>query len=220
MVKHPLILPHPITVLEAVWRIISSTTGLLSIGMTFLRLSIIISVITVLAISLGFLMGKHKKIEPFLRPWLTGIKSIPIISIIVIILIMFGQSLAPWIITFMVVFPIIYQATLEGVHQMDQDLLDVFYMEDARFLESIKHVYLPLLKNHIFLSLLQSFSLGLKVLVMAEYFAQSKHSIGRSLFIAKANIEYADVFAWTIIIVLCAIMIEAVIYKVQHHLSD
>lgn len=165
-------------------------------------------------------MGKHKKFEPFLRPWLTGIKTIPIISIIIIILIIFGQSLAPWVITFMIVFPIIYQATLEGMHGMDQDLLDVFYMEDARFFESIKHVYLPLLKNNILLSLLQSFSLGLKVLVMAEYFAQSKHSIGRSLFIAKANIAYAYVFAWTIIIVICAMMIESIIFKVQHHLSD
>ncbi len=220
MINHPLIFPHPSHVLKAFFSILTESMYLISIGMTFMRLISIIFAISVLAISLGFFMGKHHHAEVFFRPWFTGIKTVPVISIVIIILIIFGPSLAPWIITFMVVFPIIYQATLEGMHHINKDLLDVFYLEHAHFKESIMYVYLPLLKNHIMLSLLQSFSLGLKVLIMAEYFAQTKYSIGRSLFIAKSNIDYAYVFAWTVIIVLCAILLETIIYRVQHHLSD
>jgi len=47
--------------------------------------------------------------------------------------------------------------------------------------------------------------------VMAEYLAQTKNSIGNMLYLAKTSIEYAEVFAWSIILVIVALIFETII---------
>jgi NitT/TauT family transport system permease protein len=58
---------------------------------------------------------------------------------------------------------------------------------------------------------LQSAGLGIKVLVMAEFLAQTRNSIGNQLYLAKVNLEYDRVFAWTILLIIIAVILEFLI---------
>lgn len=46
---------------------------------------------------------------------------------------------------------------------------------------------------------------------MAEYLAQTKNSIGQALYMAKTNIDYSSVFAWTIILIILSALFELLI---------
>jgi NitT/TauT family transport system permease protein len=53
---------------------------------------------------------------------------------------------------------------------------------------------------------------------MAEYLAQTKYAIGQMLYLAKTNLDYASVFAWTLILIIISIMLEYVIHTYRKRL--
>jgi NitT/TauT family transport system permease protein len=113
------------------------------------------------------------------------------------------------------VFPIIFQSVYEGITHIDRDLIDVYHLEEHHFVLGIKYLYFPMVRNNIVLALLQSFGLGLKVLVMAEFLAQSRDSIGNSIYLAKVTLNYDQVFAWTLILILIATALESAIKRYE-----
>ncbi len=124
---------------------------------------------------------------------------------------MFGFSLTPYIITFLMLFPLIYQGTYGAIKAIDQELIDVYKLEDNHFLTGLTHCYLPLISKDIRTALLQSLGLGIKVLVMAEYLSQTRDSIGNELYLAKVNLQYDEVFAWTLLLIVLALGFELLI---------
>ena len=128
---------------------------------------------------------------------------------------MFGFSFTPYIITFLMIFPLIYQGTYGAIKGIDQELIDVYKLEDNNFITGLTHCYIPLISKQIRTALLQSLGLGIKVLVMAEYLSQTKNSIGNKLYLAKVNLNYDEVFAWTLLLIVLALFLELLIKHYQ-----
>jgi len=219
-IDHRLILPSPIDVLLALGRLAGEGSSFAIMGLTLIRLLISVIVSAIVGISLGLLSGLKRKASAWIHPYITLFRTIPILSIIVILIIILGYQIAPFVITFLIVFPIIYQATEEGILNMDVNLIDAYRLEEHHLKIAIKELYIPLIKPYVFLSLLQSFGLGLKVLVMAEFLAQTKTSMGEALYLAKTNLNYDEVFAWTIILILISVIFESLISYYRNHMIE
>ncbi|MFH1694030.1 MAG: ABC transporter permease subunit [Bacillota bacterium] len=215
-INHPIILPSPFSVFQSVFHIFAHQDSLIAISMTISRLLFAILISSIMGISMGVLSGFKHNFALFLKPYVTILRTIPVISIVVILLIVFGFGYTPYIITFLMVFPIIYTGVLEGIQQMDKELIDVYRLEQQDWKLGLKYIYFPMIKKYILLSFLQSFGLGIKVLVMAEYLAQSQNSIGNAIYLAKVNLKYDFVFGWTIILILISFAIEFGIKKYQN----
>lgn len=212
MVGNDLLLPNPQDVFIAFGKIFIDTDTLSVIFFTILRLLVGLLVASFFGFLLGILAGFKKNIANFLNPIVTVLRTIPVISITVILLIMFGFSLTPYIITFLMLFPLIYQGTYGAITNIEKELIDVYKLEDNNFFTGLIHCYLPLISKDIRTSLLQSLGLGIKVLVMAEYLAQTKNSIGEELYLAKVNLQYDEVFAWTLLLIFLALLFELLIH--------
>lgn len=213
IVDNELLLPKPISVLKAFLMIFGEGSSLTAIFYTLLRLFIGLLIAFGFGFGLGLLSGLNKSISYFLSPFVTILRTIPVISITVILLIILGFSLTPFVITFLMLFPLIYQATYGSIKAIDQELIDVYRLEDNSLSSAIRHCYIPLIAGEIKTALLQSMGLGIKVLVMAEYLSQTKNSIGNYLYQAKTNIEYDKVFAWTLVLVVLALVFELIINR-------
>lgn len=216
IIGHDLVLPSPINVFQRFFEIVFSLKAITIITHTLLRLFLAIFISASIGIMCALIAYFRPVFGYMMKPYVTILRTIPVISIVVILLIILGYSWTPYAITFFMVFPIIYQAVFQGLQDINHELLDVIKLEEKHMIYMIFGFYLPQIKSHIYLSFLQSFSLGLKVLVMAEYLSQTKFSIGNELYLAKINLMYQDVFAWTILLILIAICIEMII---QHHLK-
>ncbi|MCK5731675.1 MAG: ABC transporter permease subunit, partial [Tenericutes bacterium] len=178
---------------------------------TILRLLVGLLFASLFGFLLGIIAGFRKNFAIFLNPFVTVLRTIPVISITVILLIMFGFSLTPYIITFLMLFPLIYQSTYGAITSIDKELIDVYKLEDNNFFTGLRYCYLPLISKNIRTALLQSLGLGIKVLVMAEYLSQTKKSIGAELYLAKVNLQYDEVFAWTLLLIILALAFELLI---------
>jgi ABC-type nitrate/sulfonate/bicarbonate transport system permease component len=109
---------------------------------------------------------------------------------------------------------LIYQAELDGIKNINKTLLEVLKLDcDKCSFPAVKMVFLPLSMPFFRTSLLQSAGLGIKVLVVAEFIAQTNHSIGRELYFNRINLEYSRVFAWTIILIIIVTGIEYLVNK-------
>ncbi|MFA6647029.1 MAG: ABC transporter permease subunit [Candidatus Izemoplasmatales bacterium] len=215
IVDNSLLLPNPLEVLKSLLKIITDSKSLFAIFSTIFRLIISLVIAFFLGFILGVLAGVNEKAAIFMNPMVTVLRTIPVISITVIVLIVLGFELTPYFITFLMLFPLIYQGVYGGIKSIDQELVDVYRLEDNRLFSRIIHCYIPLIRNNIETSILQSLGLGIKVIVMAEYLGQTQNSIGNNLYLAKINIEYSEVFAWTILLIFFALLFEFLISRTR-----
>ena len=209
------ILPSPITVIKTFINLLQSASTYLTILLTLFRLLIALIGSFIIGVILGVISGNYQGFSYFLRPIVSSLRSLPVASIIIIIIILIGSDSSLYIITFLMVFPIIYEATLSGVKNISQDLQDSISLEPKHKLIVMTKLQIPLAFPYILTSIFQSLGLGFKVIVMAEFIAQSSKGIGFELFRGSISINYELVFAWTFIIIILVILMEFFIKKMK-----
>jgi NitT/TauT family transport system permease protein len=215
MIDSEWVLPDPWTVFLRLGSILGDSSALLAIAATLLRLLASTTISFVIGGALGLWAGLKPKIAFLTQPIATVFRTIPVVSIIVIVLILFGFRAAPYVITFLMLMPISYQAAREGIASIDPELIDVYRLEDNHPIRMAWNCYLPLISGYLRTAALQSAGLGIKVLVMAEYLAQTPNSVGAYLHLARTNIDIAAVFAWTILLIAASLYFEDWIRRSQ-----
>ncbi|MEE1236473.1 MAG: ABC transporter permease subunit, partial [Turicibacter sp.] len=159
---------------------------------------------------LGIISGYFKRIEWLLLPIVTFLRTVPTISITLILLIWFGKELGPIMIMGIVVFPILYELILGAMKQIDQDLLDVCLLFGTTKFEKFKALYYPQLLKTLSSGIQATIGLSFKVMVMAEVMAQSSTGIGQMLNYEKTYLNMGAVFAWTIILIVLVMIFEVI----------
>ena len=208
-----ILLPYPKDVFLALGRLFVTTESLTVIFYTVLRLLICLAISAFAGILLGVVSGFSKKFASFMSPIVTVLRTIPVIAITIILLMYFDKDHAPYAITFLMLFPIIYQGIYEGIKSIDQELIDVYRLDDNNFFTGLTHCYLPLISKDIRTAILQSLGLGLKVMVMAEYLASTENSIGKAISNAKVNFAFDEIFAWVILLIIIALFLELLVNR-------
>ncbi len=216
VVSEPLLMPSIPTVLRAFGGLFPSGLSVLMASM--IRLLIILTAAVLTGVGWGLLASLNKSFFDLIRPLITLLRTIPVISVIVLVLIIVGFAITPYIVTYLIVFPAIFQATKDSVDALDPTFVDVYRLEHRHDLGSLWQCYLPLIAVPLSTAILQAAGLGIKVLVMTEYLSQTPRSIGYVLYRAKTDLRYDVVFAWTLILIGMMIAIETAVktYKKRH----
>ena len=193
---------------------------LVSLGYSLLRLIIVILISSVLGFLLGNLATYLKPIETILKPLIYVLTSIPTISVILILTIY--TKLTSYIIVFLITFPLIYKACLEGGKYIKEDYLKIIKMDGEYSLKNIFSIYMPLNLPYLFIGLAQATSLGIKVEIMGETFMTSTSfiGIGKEIQLASYNLEWGRLIALTLISILLMSLIEILIHFVKAFLFN
>lgn len=207
-IDNPIIFPSPITSLQTFFTLLSKTKTYVIIGYTFLRLIISLLISFLIGASLGILAGRFVIIMHFLKPWMVIFRSTPLASIIVLLMIILGMDKSPYVICMLMLVPVIYEAFLNGILNLDKELMKVWRLDTKFNARILGCVILPMSKPFIKTAFSQSVGLGIKVLVMAEFICYTPNSIGKALGQAANNLEYDLVFAWSILAILLVICID------------
>ena len=210
IIANNIIFPDPLTSLKALGSLLVKRETYVILGYTFLRLLISLAVSFIIGGLLGILAGRYVAVKHFLKPWMTLFRSLTLASIIVIIMIVLGFSLSPYVICMLMLIPIIYEAFLNGISNLDADLMQVLKLESSFNMQVLFNIIFPLAKPFINTAFIQSVGLGVKVLVMAEFICNTKNSIGNALVTAANYLEYDKVFAWSFIAVMFVVIVEAI----------
>ena len=187
------------------------------LGYTLLRLITSISVCFILGMLLAVLAYNFERFKWLVKPIITLLKTLPIAVVIILLLIILNKELAPFYIVGVVVLPVVYEAILIGLENINKDVLDEVKLSTGITPKVICNVHLPIIFPSILTAAIQSVGLGLKVLVMAEYISQPNYSIGNEFVYYKdiaMDMEY--LYAWSIILILFVLSVEILISYISH----
>lgn len=213
IVDNGLILPKVAEVIKSLTNLLSNSNTYLVIITTLFRVIITILISFIITILFLIMAIKSRKLYMMIKPLMTLIKSTPIASIIIIILVVVGHEFSPIYITSLVVIPLMYEAMYNGIMAIDKGIIDEVKSSYNINLKVIFLVYIPLIMPFILTSLLQSFGLGLKVMIMAEFICQPQVGIGRVMLFEKQYLELANIFAWTALVIIIVFIFEYIINK-------
>ena len=177
-----------------------------------------------LAFLLGVLFGilAYKKwfAEEFLEPAMALLQSIPVASFVILALIWIGSENLSVFISFLVVVPMIYGATLAGLENMDQKLLEMSQVFSMPFLKKVRYLFIPAVHPYLVSSCRTALGMSWKSGVAAEVIGIPKASIGEQLYYTKLYLDTSGLFAWTFSIILISAVFEFVfltlLKKVRH----
>lgn len=165
-----------------------------------------------LALSVGSALavaaGRVRLLEVFLWPFVVTVKAVPVASFIIISLIWLSSRQLSVFISFLMVFPVIYLNVLQGIRSADAQLLEMAAVFRVPWSRRLPYIYLPQIRP--FLSSACSVSLGMswKAGIAAEIIGIPDGSIGEKLYSAKIYLNTADLFAWTVVVVLISVLFE------------
>ena len=135
-------------------------------------------------------------------------RAIPLAIISVFLFILLNEKTAPIVITILVVLPLATEGILTSIDGIDQNIIDDLKLINTNVLKSLLYVYIPLIKQYLLMVFIQTFGLGLKVMIMGEFICYTKNSIGKELSILKSAFDLSNLIAWGILIVLIVAFVE------------
>ncbi len=208
IVGNKLLLVSPTDVLARLFALVGEEGFFGIVGFTFLRIALGFLSGLVLGILLALLAGRFRVVEIFLWPYMVTIKTVPVASFAVIAFIWISGSEISALISFLMVLPIIYTNLLEGIRSVDVKMLemaDVFKMTWGR---RVRYIWLPSIKPFAVSGCRIAIGLAWKSGVAAELICNPDGSVGSALYDSKILLETADLFAWTVVIVLVSVVFE------------
>lgn len=202
-----LLLPSPLDTLRSMGEIVSSKSGWQSIGMTVVR--ILAGFLLGCAVGIGFaVLTSHSRVfDWLLRPLRSLIKTTPITSFALILLVSVISGAVPVIVAMIVVIPMIWQTTEEAIKNRDVHLSEMakIYLSPWK---KLRYVTLPQVLPQFFASASTALGFAWKAVITAEILALPKFGIGRQMQFHKIHVEIPELFAWTLLVILLSVILE------------
>lgn len=208
IVGNDLAVPSPTKVGNTVFDLLLNYETYKIILSTLFRLLVSVIFSFLIGGLLGIFAGYFKYFRFFISPIISIFRTVPLASLIILILLLTSRITSPYIVTGLMLIPIVYQALMEGVISIDKDLMDVWRLDSKINYLVLKKAIIPSIFPFIKTAFFQMIGLGFKVMIMAEFIAFVNNSIGKELISANQNIEPDKVFAWTLIIIILVLFVE------------
>lgn len=213
LLDQKLLLVSPIAVAQRLLTIWREQNFFSTIWFSFCRIVFGFLLGFIIGTVLGILSGRLKLLENLLWPFVITIKSVPVASFVIISLIWLSSSQLSVFISFLMVFPVIYANVLEGIKSTDAKLLEMASLYRLPFRKRLLYIHLSQLKPFLLSGCSVALGLSWKSGIAAEVIGIPNGSIGEMLYESKIYFNTADLFAWTIIIVLISIVFEKLFMK-------
>ncbi len=201
VIANSFILPDILTTIEALLGLLSEPDIYIALALSLLRTIMVVIMSFILALILATMAFKHPFFSDFLAPFISILKTVPTVSVLVILLLLVGRSGSIMWACLLVILPIMYQEILAGYMSIDEDIMRVTATFSEDFGIKWWRVYLPSIKSYILNAVKMTLSLGFKVTVMAEVLVQIGEGLGHELYFYRINLMTPQVFALTLIMI-------------------
>lgn len=212
----PQLIPSFPDLMWALLRVVSSPGFLVSIGTTLLRACAGLLLSLAAASITAFLLNRSETIRFLFMPWLSLLRSVPVISFILLALIFLNPEMIPLLIAFLTMYPLLTENLLKGLmNRWDswKMLARQFHLNAWNRLFQINY---PQLKPYLFSGLASAVGFGWRAIIMGEVLSQCVDGIGKRMKEAQVFIDVPELIAWTLV----AIVLSWLTDKLISRLSD
>ena len=213
------IFPDPASTLKEAFSYFASPYIYKCIWGSFYRMLIGFGVAAILGIAVGMLVGNFIEMKYVFNPTIIALRSIPTAALVFLLLVLVGFKNASLYIVMVIVFPMVYEATVSGYQNIDKDVINAMRVDSGNhFINNFK-IKLPLSMPYIAVGLTASFALSFKIEIMAEVITSSSDSygLGRAIAVAFANQSngLVSTFAYAFIAILVMMIVSLLIWLIK-----
>ncbi len=209
------VLPPPESVVIDVFKIIISHNFLYAVLATVSRGLLGFFISLFLGVILGIFAGLYGDMYSFVRPILVVFRSTPVITFILLALIWFST---PWVAVFIAVitmFPVICLNVIEGVRNVDRQLVEMASVYRVEKTRVMKELYIPSIFPFLFSGISTAFGFGWRAIIIGEVLSQPEFGIGSRIEYAHAYLMVGDLIAWTLIAVMISYIFDKLIRGIE-----
>lgn len=176
-----------------------------------------------LAIIAGVLLSVISAISgtarALLEPFFSVVKSIPVVSFIILVLIWVGNKKLSVVISFLMVLPILYTNMLQGILETDQKLLEMAKVFRMSYPKKLYSIYVPEVLPYFSAGCKLGLGLCWKSGIAAEIIGLPSGSIGEQLYNAKIFLSTGELFSWTLVIILISFLFERLFFLLLRYVE-
>ena len=208
LMDQPLLLVSPLDTLKRLSSLVLEPIFWKSIAFSVGKIMLGFGLSCLLGIVLAVLAYRFRPVRQLLSPLTATIKAIPVASFVILALLWVSSKNLSVLISVMIGFPVIYLNTLTGLDSIDHKLVEMARVFRVPLGKKLGVVYfsqvLPFLRSGLNVAVGLCWKSG----VAAEVIGIPSGSVGQQLYNAKVYLETADLFCWTVVIILLSVACE------------
>lgn len=208
VINNRIILSGPVHIVQALAEQLQQPDFWVTCGASFLRITVGFLLSFVIGFLLAVVCYRYPLVRDIISPVMAALKIVPMISFVIMLLIWVGNQALTIYLSFLIVLPLIYTNTLAGLNAVDKDLLEAAREFGCSRWYLFCYFYRPTLMPFVISACRIALGMSWKSGIMAEVIGTPKPSIGREMYAAKTYLQTANLFAWTIVVVVLSIVFE------------
>ena len=163
---------------------------------------------TFIGVALAILTTRFSIFHELFSPVLSVMRATPVTSFIILAFFLLAKADIPGFVSILMVTPIVWKNVAEGISQTDGQLLEMAKVMHVKPFTVVGKIYIPSVKPYFNAACLTAIGLAWKAGVAAEVITNPTSGIGAKMYQAKVDLEMADLFAWTIVVIVLSVFCE------------
>ena len=201
-------IPTPITTAKALIRLSADIEFWLSAVYSLCRVLIGFLAAVITGTVLAVVSQKVSLIGEIISPLLRLMRAIPVAAFIILVFLWVKEKNIPALIAFLTVLPIIWESTYNALCSVDKSLIEMANVLGMKKSNVFRYITFPSIRPSYSAALVTGLGFAWKSGVAAEVISRTETSLGNLLWIGKNSIDYDEVFAVTVVIVIFSVIFE------------
>lgn len=203
-----LIIASPVKVIVSFFSLLKAQLFYKSMINSFIKITLGFLIAFVSGIIFAAVANKFQFVKDLLAPLIYLMKALPVASFIILLLIWTGSKNLSIVISFIVVFPMIYIGTLGGFYNLDIKLLEMSNVFRMGPLKKARYIYAPQIVPYIISNCKIALGMCWKAGISAEVIGLPLKSIGEQMYLSKLYLMTDQLLAWSVAIIIVSVIFE------------
>lgn len=210
-VGQQIVLASPVEVVGRLAELVRTAAFWTTAGHSLLRIGAGFVLGALVAVVLAAVAAGVPLVAALLAPLISTVRATPVVSFIILVILVTGTGRLALVISALMVVPVVYTNTLEGIAHRDVALLEMAAVHRVPRLRRLPAVDVPAVLPFVVAGCETGVGLAWKSGIAAEVIGLPTGSIGERMYQAKIFLSTPDLFAWTVVVVALSVAFERLV---------
>ena len=206
-------LPYPWDVAASLGELVRRGDFWADVAQSLFRIVLGFVMAALLGSALAVLTVRFRWVHALFAPMLSIIRAVPVASFIFLAFLWIAPDAMPTFIAFLMVLPLVWENVRQGIMYTDRRLLEMTQVFRLSRAQRMYNVWFPSVRPYWRAALSTGFGFAWKSGVAAEIICTTGRSIGAQIAASKSTLNYAEVFASTVIVVVLSVVLEWLVHR-------
>lgn len=217
--ENPAIFPSIKDLALQIGKLLSEKEFFQSLLSTFLRILFGFGIASLLAFGSSLLSASRLFWKRFFQPIISILRSLPIISVVLVALIWFDPPFLPVFIATLTMYPILHNSFTSAFESVDKRLSEMARTFGLTSLQIFFRILIPASGELIISGISTAMGFGWRAVIIGEVLSQPIHGIGTGMKSAQIYLNMGELFAWTVLAIIASYLVELIIQWISKKIS-